>query len=281
MKGFHGSNWFSIKQSSAKEYLASTSKDNEDLVSLIYADLPFFTQDNFYKEDTLAFSDKWASRQDYLDWITSLLPDCARLLKSGGSLVLHCDPRISHHIKVALDTFEWEGRFASEIVWRYRRWPTKTANFQHVHDILLRYVCGAPPIFNQLYEPLAPSTLKTRGRGKQQAQYDEHGNRTRSKSTDAPSPGVPLGDVWDIGILAPSSPERTAYPTQKPEALLERLILSLTNPGDLVLDFCFGSGTTISTALKLGRNAVGCDKSPVAYQTTKERLEKCSTETKS
>jgi site-specific DNA-methyltransferase (adenine-specific) len=270
-----GHNWFSIKHASAKEWLASISRDNEDLVSLIYADLPFFTQYDFYKEDTLAFSDKWASRQEYLDWITSLLPDCARLLGPGGSFVLHCDPRISHHIKVALDSFEWEGRFASEIIWRYRRWPTKTANFQRVHDVLLRYVCGAPPIFNQLYEPLAPSTLKSWGRGKQQAQYDEQGNRTRSKSTEAPSPGVPLGDVWDdIGILAPSSPERTGYPTQKPAALLERLILSLTRPDDLVLDFCFGSGTTIATALKLGRNAVGCDRSPVAYQTAKERLEK-------
>ena len=75
-----------------------------------------------------------------------------------------------------------------------------------------------------------------------------------------------MGDVWEIGIIAPVAKERTGYPTQKPEALLDRLISSCTHPGDLVLDPYAGSATTLAVAAKLGRQAVGIDQSPVAIQ---------------
>jgi site-specific DNA-methyltransferase (adenine-specific) len=81
-----------------------------------------------------------------------------------------------------------------------------------------------------------------------------------------------MGDVWEIGILAPVAKERTGYPTQKPEALLERLILSLTNPGDTVLDPCFGSGTTLAVAQRLGRDAIGIDIGDVAHRIASKRL---------
>ena len=88
------------------------------------------------------------------------------------------------------------------------------------------------PRFVQLFEPLAPSTRATWGAGKQRAIVGGDGRRTRSSTTEEPSPGAPLGDVWDIGIIAPVAKERTGYPTQKPEALLERLILACTHPGE-------------------------------------------------
>jgi DNA modification methylase len=81
-----------------------------------------------------------------------------------------------------------------------------------------------------------------------------------------------MGDVWEIPIVAPVARERTGYPTQKPEALLERLLLALTNPGDLVVDAYLGSGTTLAVATKLGRTAIGIDQNPEAIRVTEERL---------
>jgi site-specific DNA-methyltransferase (adenine-specific) len=184
------------------------------------------------------------------------------------------DPKTSHYVKVLCDELFGDGAFASEIVWRYRRWPSKTSNFQRVHDVLLRYVKdpSARPRFVQLFEPLAATTLATWGKGKQRAVIADDGRRARSMATEECSPGAPLGDVWEIGIIAPVSHERTGYPTQKPEALLERLIASCTRPGDLVLDPYAGSATTLVVAARLGRRAIGIDDSPVAIEVGHERL---------
>ncbi|HWL84263.1 MAG TPA: site-specific DNA-methyltransferase, partial [Polyangiaceae bacterium] len=161
-----------------------------------------------------------------------------------------------------------------EIVWRYRRWPSKTPNFQRVHDVLLRYRKDArtSPRWNTLYEPLAPSTLATWGVNKQRAVYAKSGRRARSSTTAEATAGAPLGDVWDIGVIAPVARERTGYPSQKPEALLERLLRSLSDPGDLVLDPYAGSGTTLSVAARLGRRFIGIDASEIAIATAERRL---------
>jgi len=81
-----------------------------------------------------------------------------------------------------------------------------------------------------------------------------------------------MGDVWEIGVIAPVSHERTGYPSQKPEALLERLVGALSDPGDLVLDPCAGSGTTLAVAARMGRRFMGIDASPVAIETMRARL---------
>jgi site-specific DNA-methyltransferase (adenine-specific) len=143
-----------------------------------------------------------------------------------------------------------------------------------VHDVLLRYVRDpeATPRFRQLYEPLAPSTLATWGDRKQRAVVGADGRRERSSSTEEPTPGAPLGDVWEIGIVAPVSKERTGYPTQKPETLLERLILSCTQEGDLVLDPYAGSGTTLAVCARHGRRSVGVDDNREAIATARRRL---------
>ena len=159
-------------------------------------------------------------------------------------------------------------------MWRYRRWPSKTKNFQRVHDVLLRYVRDAneTPRWNQLYEPLAASTLATWGDRKQRAVVDGDGRRTRSSTTEEASHGTPLGDVWDISIVAPVAKERTGYPTQKPETLLRRLIEACTNPGDWVLDPYMGSGTTLAVAATSGRRAIGLDVGAEAHEVTRKRL---------
>ena len=259
-----------------------------DAFSLVYLDPPFFTGREHAKiirsrdESTgamvrtsaWAFTDRWNGLNDYLSALRQRVVAARRLLSRHGSLIVHVDPKTSHYVKVMCDEIFGPECFASEIVWRYRRWPSRTKNFQRVHDILLRYVRdpAVPPRFHQLYEPLADSTRATWGDRKQRAVVGADGRRQRSSTTPEASPGTPLGDVWEIGIVAPVARERTGYPTQKPEALLERLVLACTSPGDLVLDPYVGSGTTLAVCTKLSRRAVGIDASLSALETTRQRL---------
>jgi adenine specific DNA methylase Mod len=244
-------------------------------VTLAYLDPPFATGRDFRtKAGELAYSDRWPTFEAYLDHLRVRLELLRPLLAPHGSVVVHVDPRTSGYVRVLGDGIFGRESFASEIVWRYRRWPSPTTNFQRVHDVLLRWVADphAAPHWTQLHEPLAASTLATWGTGRQQAQTDATGRRTRSRAMQEDSPGVPLGDVWELPIIAPSSHERTGYPTQKPEALLERLQRALTVEGDLVVDPYCGSGTTLAVAARLGRSGIGIDASPVAIATARERL---------
>jgi site-specific DNA-methyltransferase (adenine-specific) len=221
----------------------------------------------------LAFDDRWSDTGTYIDELVKRLIVVHQLLVPHGSFVLHVDPKMSHYLKVWADHAFGHESFASEVIWRYRRWPTKTPNFQRVHDVLLRYRKDprVEPRWNQLYEPLAASTLATWGTKKQRAVMIE-GKRKRSSRTDEESRGVPMGDVWDIGVIAPVANERTGYPTQKPEALLERVIGALSNQGDLVLDPYMGSGTTLAVSQRMGRRSVGIDQSAVAVEVATRRL---------
>jgi site-specific DNA-methyltransferase (adenine-specific) len=255
--------------------------------ALAYLDPPFFTgrthlrvtrsrddKGNLIRSLSPAFDDRWQGLDEYLATLAERIVAARELLLPQGCLVLHVDPKTSHYAKVLCDEIFGARCFASEIVWRYRRWPSKTRNFQRVHDVLLRYVRDpeTAPRFRQLYEPLAASTLATWGDRKQRAVVNAGGQRVRSSRTEVRTPGTPLGDVWDIGIVAPVARERTGYPTQKPEALLDRLIDACTEPGDLVLDPYVGSGTTLAVAARLGRPAVGVDASLHALRVCKKRL---------
>ena len=255
--------------------------------SLVYLDPPFFTgrehhqvvrrrdaSGRLVRSSKHAFDDRWDGLDDYLSELQTRISRARDLLEPSGSLVLHVDPKTSHYAKVLCDEVFGPRSFASEIVWRYRRWPAKTPNFQRVHDVLLRYVKDPDvrPRFRQLYEPLAPSTLATWGDKTQRAVVGADGRRTRSSTTREDTPGAPLGDVWEIGIVAPVARERTGYPTQKPEALLARLVESLTEPDDLVLDPYAGSGTTLAVCVRLGRRAIGIDANPEALKITRQRL---------
>ena len=271
--------------------LAETMSEN---VTLAYLDPPFLTNQAHEaivqtpglrardragplkaRPKKFAFDDRWSSRAEYLEALGQRLVLIRELLASHGSVVVHVDSKTSHYVKVLGDEIFGEECFASEIIWRYRRWPSKTPNFQRVHDVLLRWRKDAKtkPRFNTPYEPLAASTLATWGTNKQRAVFEKDGRRARSSTTDEATKGVPMGDVWEIGVIAPVSRERTGYPTQKPEALLQRLILALSDEGEVVLDPYAGSGTTLAVAARLGRTFVGIDQSEVALGVTTSRLE--------
>lgn len=264
--------------------LSALAETHRESVTLAYLDPPFLTgrvhkairKGKTVGERSLdvAFDDRWDDRAAYLEALADRLVPIRELLAPHGSVVVHVDPKTSHYVKVLCDEIFGDECFASEIVWRYRRWPSKTPNFQRVHDVLLRYRkdAKAEPRFKTLYEPLAPSTLATWGTKKQKAVVGKSGRRVRSSSSEDESSGVPMGDVWEIGVIAPVARERTGYPSQKPEALLERVVRALSAPGDLVLDPYSGSGTTLAVAARLERRYLGIDASEVALKTARERL---------
>jgi len=267
--------------------LRALSARGERGVTLAYLDPPFLTgrrhdrvtrsrdaDGKLVRRRTPAFDDRWDGLDHYLGELAPRIAATRDLLAPHGCLVLHVDSKTSHYAKVLCDEIFGPRAFASEIVWRYRRWPSKTPNFQRVHDVLLRYVKdpSVRPRFHQLYEPLAASTLSTWGETRQRAVVGEDGRRTRSTRTQDPTPGAPLGDVWEIGIVAPVSRERTGYPTQKPELLLERLVEACTDPGDLVLDPYVGSGTTAAVCARRGRRLLAIDANPEAIEITRARL---------
>jgi DNA modification methylase len=256
-------------------------------VTLAYLDPPFFTgkehvritrkregRGKILRTESPAFDDRWDSLPAYLQALHDRIAAARELLADHGSLVLHLDPKTSHYAKLICDEVFGARCFASEIIWRYRRWPSKTKNFQRVHDVLLRFVKDhrVEPRFHQMYEPLAASTLATWGVQRQRAVVGASGVRTHSSRTADASPGAPLGDVWEIGIIGPVSRERTGYPTQKPEALLTRLLQACTAPGDLVLDPYAGSGTALVVAARLERRVLGIDQSPEALAVIRQRL---------
>jgi len=280
-----GSGW--LLEGDNLRVLRGLASSHAGAVTLAYLDPPFFTNREHAawlrkagaprtsRTRVHAFDDRWADLPAYLDALGVRLAATRELLAPHGSIVVHVDPKTSHYVRVLGDEIFGADSFVSEIVWRYRRWPSKTPNFQRVHDVLLRWRkdTAATPRWNQPYEPLAASTLATWGTNKQRAVFAKDGRRARSSSTAEKTAGVPMGDVWEIGVIAPIARERTGYPSQKPEALLERLVGALSNEGDLVLDPYAGSGTTLAVAHRMARGFIGIDASPVALRTTRDRLE--------
>ena len=265
--------------------LRALAETHAEAVTLCYMDPPFLTgrvHEAVSRSGALgpararqaAFDDRWSDLASYLESLGPRLRAARELLAPHGSIVIHVDSKTSHYVKVLADEVFGIDAFASEIIWRYRRWPSKTQNFQRFHDCLLRYRKDpkTPPRWTTLYEPLAASTLATWGSKKQKAVVGKDGRRERSSIGSQSTDGVPMGDVWDIGVIAPIARERTGYPSQKPEALLERLLSALTVPGDMVLDPYSGSGTTISVAARMGRTFVGIDCGNVAIDTARGRL---------
>jgi site-specific DNA-methyltransferase (adenine-specific) len=197
-----------------------------------------------------------------------------KVLKPTGSFYLHCDPNMSHYLKLVCDLIFGEKNFVNEIIWHYKRWPITQKAFQRMHDVILFYQKGNEEqrVFNTILGERAESTLRRWKDKKIVARHDEDGNRIPSISEDDTSEGVAIDDVWNISIIAPSAKERRGYPTQKPEALLERIIEASSNKGDLVADFFCGCGTTIAVANKLERNWLGVDISHLAIKLIIDRL---------
>ncbi len=211
----------------------------------------------------------------YLAMMAVRLIELHRVLKPTGSLYLHCDPTASHYLKILLDGIFGRDRIANEIVWCYKRYTAISNRFQRLHDTILFYSKSDERTFNDIRSNYG--TLS----GKKDSHYkqDEDGKWFRWQKRAGQEPykiyladGVRLGDWWEIPPINASAKERLGYPTQKPIALLERIIAASSNEGDLVLDPFCGCGTTVHAAQKLNRRWIGIDITHLAIHLIQRRL---------
>ncbi len=226
----------------------------------------------------------------YLMYMSIRLIELKRVLKPTGSLYLHCDPTASHYLKLLMDVIFGKEHFRNEIVWYYSKWSNVSNQFQANHDIVLFYAPKRLATFQTQYK-LSLDKQKKLAKGyqinvisgvRQLIYYDPAILPTVDKERydvivdrTAADEGSPMPDVWiDINILNSQAKERTGYPTQKPLALLERIITASSNPGDTVLDPFCGCATTCIAAEKLGRHWIGIDISPKAAELVQMRMQK-------
>ncbi len=198
-----------------------------------------------------------------------------RLLKPTGSIYVHLDWHASHYVKVEMDKIFGYDNFRNEIIWAYSTSGRPKDRFPHKHDVILCYGKSEKTFFNlkEVKVPYSEEYIKTHFPFK-----DENGKLYR-KRYDAgkwriyyADEGMIPNDVWDIPYVNSMSPERLGYPTQKPEALLERIIKASSKAGDVVADFFVGGGTTPAVAQRLGRHWIVSDISRIAVEITKSRI---------
>lgn len=215
----------------------------------------------------LAESDMMA----YLVMMASRLVELRRILKSTGSLYLHCDPTASHYLKIILDGIFESSNFRNEIVWCYRGAGYPKKDFGKRHDIIFRYAKSKNFIFN-LDDVRMPYAQATQERFKHKIGNKRKG-RDYGDQTLNPKGRHP-DDWWEIQPIAPSAKDRLGYPTQKPIELLEKIILASSNPGDIILDPFCGCGTALHAAEKLKRKWIGIDITHLAIGLIRQRLNK-------
>lgn len=267
------------------QVMSHLMKDFRGQINLIYIDPPFDSKADYKKKiklkgqavesDQSTFEEKqygdiWTN-DEYLQFMYERLMICYHLLSEKGSIYLHCDWHKSHYLRAVLDEVFGPNNFCNEIVWCYKSGGAGDGCYAKKHDTLLYYKKTGKVTFNAIKEK--SYMFPWSGENPAQTYYkDDKGRYTL----------VAVKDYWtDIGMIATSSYERAGYPTQKPEALLERIVRVSSNPGDIVFDCFMGSGTTQAVAMKLGRRFIGADINLGAIQTTTKRLINVANELKS
>ena len=249
-----------------------------DSIDLIYADPPFYSGKKYTDDRKGAtFNDKWDNIEDYLSFMNERFLEFHRVLKPTGILYLHCDWHASHYIKISLDNIFGYDNFRNEIIWYYHRWTAASHSFQKMHDNIFRYTKSGDFTFNVQYRQHGDWIKKD------YTHVDVDGRRWRHSGGKSKrgrkvyydpktNKGVSLDDVWEINRVGSTAKERVGYPTQKPEELLERIVKSSSNEGDIVLDPFTGGGTTCKVAKMNGRKYIGIDISEQACEISRNRL---------
>ncbi len=258
--------------------MASLLPAHENRFDLIYADPPFLTGKAFRArvgrgEDsrsplgwhtTDGYSDQWDSPTAYLAMLEPRLRLMHSLLSPTGSLYLHLDWHASAYARLLLDEIFGPDRLLNEIAWIYHGPSPVQRAFNRKHDTLLVYTKSDAYTFNAdaVRLPYAPATVRTFS-GSARAGFGKMPDLERGKVPE---------DWWYFPVVARLHHERTGYPTQKPEALLTRVIAASSAAGGLVGDFFCGSGTALIAAERLGRSWIGCDAHPLAFSVAHRRL---------
>jgi DNA modification methylase len=239
--------------------MAALLPEFEGRLDLIYADPPFFTNKHYQTrigrgEDSRrpqdwqmaeGYGDHWADLDAYLDFLHPRLALMHRLLAPHGTLYLHLDWHADAYARLLLDELFGREHLINEIIWTYHGPSPIRRAFNRKHDTILVFSKNDKYTFNAdaVREPYHPNTVKT---------FASSSKAGFGKNPDLERGKVPE-DWWYFPVVARLHKERTGYPTQKPEALLERILLASSNPGDLVADFFCGSGTFPLVAARHGR----------------------------
>ena len=215
----------------------------------------------FLSENRHIFTD---SQVSYLTMLSIRIFLMRKLLKETGSFYLHCDPTMSHYIKILLDIIFGFKNFKNEIIWHYYNGATSSNQFfGRKHDVILFYTkIKGTKLQELIREPHEPSSgwIKQKKRGRSNKDYGEPHRE-----------GKRVHDVWRISSINNMSKERLGYPTQKPEKLLERIIKASSDEGDVIADFFCGCGTSVTVAEKLKRNWIGVDINHLAIGLIEEK----------
>lgn len=263
----------------------------DDSVDLIYADPPFFS-DKKYEViwgdgyELRSFEDRWKGGiHNYVAWMKPRMIECRRVLKNTGSIYLHCDWHAGAYLKIMMDSVFGRENFKREIVWVMGKRADNAPIFPKAHETLLFYSKSDNFIFRHPYRAYSEKLLKmlkkdekgyyyTRGQrtGRRGLADWEKKSKVGLKTYVDLNKGTKVNDIWDDVGDYPRGKEKLGYPTQKPEALLKRVIEASSEPMSIVLDPFCGCGTAIAVAHKLGRRWIGIDVSPTACKLMTKRM---------
>lgn len=277
--------------------------EKEGGIKLIYIDPPFAVGADFGFEieiggekaekkqsiiEEIAYRDTWGKGiSSYLTMMYERLKLMHNLMAEDGSIYVHIDWKVNAYMRLLLDDIFGKEYFKNEIVWHYEKWTANSNSYQKNHDVILYYSKSKKDIFNQqkeitenLKDKYEKGYLLGGGGGSEGlVVYDENNPKVKEliasgkyKVVYAKMDGKPISDVFKIPFINPVANERLDYPTQKPEALLERIVKTSSNEGDLIADFFCGSGTTAAVAEKLGRKWITTDLGRFSIHTARKRL---------
>lgn len=257
--------------SSGKDYAKKVFlRKNPKLVDKITAAEQKMDIEELRSFEEKMYGDIW-KKEDYLNWLYENLIAIKSVMNDTASIYLHLDRDIGHYAKIIMDEVFGEHNFINEIIWYYRRWNIEGKTYAANHDNIFYYSFNRDEyIFNQLY---IPKSEKSSAQGKSWMSVIGEDGVRRSIMTEEPTKGVPMPSVWEISMINPVALERSiGYTTQKPEALLERIIKASSNENMIVADFFGGSGVTAKVANDLGRKFIHNDIGLNSIQTVRDRL---------
>ena len=238
----------------------------DESIDLIYCDILYGTGKKFKD-----YQDLKPQRDIIEDFYIPRIKEMYRVLKDTGSIYLQMDYRISHWIRIIMDDIFGYENFRNKIVWKYGLGNARTeTNYLDKHDEILYYSKSDKFTWHLQRGEVTPQMKAKYCHWDEQKQKYYMNNKGRRYYLKG---GKKLENVWDdIPNMASTSKERVGYDTQKPKALLERIIKASSNKGDVVADFFCGSGTTGVVAKELGRNYIMCDIGEKAVEISKKRL---------
>ncbi|MEZ4368251.1 MAG: site-specific DNA-methyltransferase [Kofleriaceae bacterium] len=244
-------------------------------VDAIYVDPPFGTG-TVQRGRGQAYRDRADDPTALVAWLRPILVESHRVLRPTGSLFVHLDYRAVHYVKVALDEVFGRARFVNEVVWCYAVGGRSRRGFARKHDTILWYARGDDYAFfpEAVRIPRRAGSHMRVVAGADGAPVQEKTDRKTGRVYRYPVAAGKVPEDWwtDIETLNHSDRERTGWPSQKPEALIERCLRAVTRPGDLVVDWFAGSGTTAVVARRLGCRALAVDVEPAAVELIRRRL---------